>query len=108
MAKQYFDVSRIILDETGRTALGEEQLKALEKSHHSGAGWLDDLIDWWNTNNGRCVNVACSEESNNASCRNGLDCDISSNAGDCYNDHCDGTENPSTCMNVTTCVGTAP
>ncbi len=109
MTKQYFDVDKIKLDETGRTVLDEKQLTELGESSKAGAGFWQDLEEWWNTNNGRCVNnFICGEETNNGSCRNGLDCDLGSNLGGCYNENCDGTENPSSCMNIESCVGTDP
>jgi hypothetical protein len=104
MSKQYFDVSKIKLDENGRTALGEKCLSDVEVSvkPSAGGGWLDDWADWWNRNGGSCRNSwGCDEENNTASCSNVSECANASNAATCTNNgDCDYSSNFSQCSNT--------
>ena len=104
MAKQYFDVSKLKLDETGRTVLGEKELSELGEAPQAGADfqdWWDSLSDWWDTNHGRCVNViSCGDETNQESCTNMWDCSYGSNESQCFNDGCDGATNSGACSDI--------
>jgi hypothetical protein len=99
MVKQYFDVSSIKLDETGRTVLSEERLAQTATLSNAGAGWLED---WWDRNGGSCRNTTyCDEENNTSSCSNVDACFNSSNAASCTNNgDCDYTSNFSQCSNT--------
>ena len=45
MSKQYLDLSKVKLDESGRTILHEEKLVKLGTSAQAGAGIWDDFVD---------------------------------------------------------------
>ena len=105
MSKQYLDLSKVKLDESGRTILHEERLVKLGTSAPAGAGIWDDFVDWWNTNSGSCRNTTfCDEENNTTSCSNVTDCFNSSNASTCTNNSdCTYGSNFVQCRNTTAC-----
>jgi hypothetical protein len=104
MSKQYFDISKIKLDETGRTVLTEESLSEIGACSQAGAGLLDDIEEWWDTNHGSCVNnFTCGDEINQESCTNDLDCSVGLNENSCFNDGCAGTTNLVVCSNTGDC-----
>lgn len=104
MSKQYLDVSKIKLDETGRTVLDEERLLEIETSSKAGADIWQDLEDWWNTNNGSCSNVLfCDGETNPIDCTNHFTCSDSTNDISCLNKGCPDSENSLNCRNTRDC-----